>query len=67
MSEANFWSDILLCEVNGKQEMAAAFTPKEGGGGGGAVDKVNQSQTLTSGGLISYQGNDNRDMLLTAP
>lgn len=35
MSEAKFWSDILLCEVNGKQEMAAGFTPKEGGGGGG--------------------------------
>lgn len=37
------------------------------GCGGGAVDKVNQLQKLTSGGLISYQGNNNRDMLLTAP
>lgn len=36
MSEEKFWSDILPCEVNGRQEMAAAFTPEEGGGDVGA-------------------------------
>ena len=67
MSEAKFWRDSLLCEVNSRQEMVAAFTHKEGGGVGAGVDKVNQLQKLTSGGLVSYQGNENRDMLLMAP
>ena len=53
LSEARSWSDTLPSAVDGRQDMAAVFTPG-GAEGGGRLPVIGE---LMSGGLISYQGN----------
>ena len=48
--EARSWSNAVLRAVDGRQDMVAVFT----GVGWGGLPVIGE---LTSGGLISYQGN----------
>ena len=50
MSEARSWSDTLPCGAEGRQDMAAGFTP-------GGKERLPVMGELTSGCLISYQEN----------
>ena len=58
VSEAMSWSNTPLCAAEGKQDMAAIFFLSRDCG---------LEEELTSGGLISYQRNHQRGMLLPAP
>ena len=55
LSEARSWSDTPACVVDSGQDMAAVFPP--GFGGGGRWPVIGE---MTSGGLISYPGKEQR-------
>ena len=59
-SEARSWSDTPPCAVDDGQDMAAVFTPKW-------KKRLPVIGELMSGGLIRYQGNQQRGTPLTAP
>ena len=60
MSEARSWSDTPLCAADCGQDMVAVFA----WWGEGRLPVIGE---LTSGGLISYQGNQGNGTPLTAP
>ena len=61
VSEARSWSDTPPCAADsGGQDMTAVFAPR----GKGRLPVIGE---LTSGGFISYQGNQPRGTPLTAP
>ena len=59
-SKARSWSDTPLCVADSRQDMVAIFAP---GGNGRLLDIGG----MTSGWLISYQGNQQRSTPLTTP
>ena len=60
LSEARSWSDTPACVADGGQDKAASYSPPRKG-------RLPVRGELTSGGLISYQGNQQRGTPLTAP